>query len=139
VDDILSIEHLPSFQRTVADSERRAIANCENKFTQEENGALSQRVVVIPSRRFGITYRSHLQWPRIFDSSSLKMEPIGCPETSVMNYHYTLRNSPEVRGSHLLRGGSFKFRILHKAVLKPMATKGASCLQEQRRLYINIQ
>ena len=23
------------------------------------------------------------------------MEPVGCPETSVRNYHYTLRNIPE--------------------------------------------
>jgi len=30
----------------------------------------------------------------------------GCPETSVMNYHYSLRNNPEERSSHLLRGGS---------------------------------
>jgi len=29
----------------------------------------------------------------------LKMESIGCPETSVRNYHYTLRNDPEERSS----------------------------------------
>jgi len=23
------------------------------------------------------------------------MEPIGCPETSAVNYHYSLRNKPE--------------------------------------------
>ena len=28
------------------------------------------------------------------------MEPIGCPETSVRNYHYLLRNNPEERSSH---------------------------------------
>ena len=39
-----------------------------------------------------------------------KMGPIGCPETSVRNYHYTLRNSPGERRSHLLLGGSFKSR-----------------------------
>jgi hypothetical protein len=48
-------------------------------------------------RRFGTTYRSHLQgwtaWP-------LKMGPIGFPETSVTNYQYTLRNIPEERRSH---------------------------------------
>jgi hypothetical protein len=40
-------------------------------------------------RRFGITYRSHLQ-----DSCNwvLKMKQVGCAETSVMNYHWTLRN-----------------------------------------------
>jgi len=25
---------------------------------------------------------------------------IGCPETSVRNYHYSLRNNPEERSSH---------------------------------------
>ena len=34
----------------------------------------------------------------------LKMGPIGCPETSVRNCHYTLRNSPEER-SYLLQKG----------------------------------
>jgi hypothetical protein len=29
------------------------------------------------------------------------MGPIGCPETSVRNCHYTLRNNPEERGSQL--------------------------------------
>jgi hypothetical protein len=28
-------------------------------------------------------------------SLPLKMGPIGCPETSVRDYHYTLRNIPE--------------------------------------------
>ena len=30
----------------------------------------------------------------------LKMGPLGCPETSVMNYHSALRNIPEERRSH---------------------------------------
>ena len=37
------------------------------------------------------------------------MGPIGCPETSVGNYHCTLRNNPEERRSHLQRGGSRKY------------------------------
>jgi len=49
---------------------------------------ITQRVVVIPYRRFGTTYLSHFQ-------GTLKMEPIGCPETSVRNFHYSLRNNPE--------------------------------------------
>jgi len=36
------------------------------------------------------------------------MGTIGCPKTSVRNHHYLLRNSPEERSSHLLRGGSLK-------------------------------
>jgi len=34
------------------------------------------------------------------------------PETSVRNYHYSLRNDPEERTSHLLCGGSLKSRAL---------------------------
>jgi len=33
------------------------------------------------------------------DSWPLKMGPIVCPETSVRNYHYLLRNNPEERSS----------------------------------------
>ena len=36
------------------------------------------------------------------------MGQIGCPEMSVRNYHYSLRNNPEDRSSQLLRGGSLK-------------------------------
>jgi hypothetical protein len=39
------------------------------------------------------------------------MGPIGCAETSVTNYHYSLRNDPEECSSHLLRGGSLKSSI----------------------------
>jgi hypothetical protein len=36
------------------------------------------------------------------------MGPVGCPETSVQNYHSTLCNIPEERTAHLHRGGSLK-------------------------------
>jgi len=48
---------------------------------------------------------SWIPWP-------LKMGPVGCPETSVMNYHYALRNIPEERRSHLLSDRSMKWRML---------------------------
>jgi len=35
---------------------------------------------------------------------------LGCPETSVRNYYYLLRNRSEERSSHLLRGGSLNSR-----------------------------
>jgi len=38
----------------------------------------------------------------------LKMGLIGCPETSVRNYHYSLCNNPEERSSHILCDGSLK-------------------------------
>jgi len=45
-----------------------------------------QRVVLIPYRRFGTTYRSHIR-----------------SETSVRNYHYSLRNTPEEgRSRHMI-------------------------------------
>jgi len=40
------------------------------------------------------------------------MGPKDCPETSVRNYDYSLRNNPEERSSHLLRGGNLK--ITHR-------------------------
>jgi len=45
---------------------------------------ITLRIVVIPYRHFGTTYRCHLQGSRIkeLDSSPMKMTPIGCPETS---------------------------------------------------------
>jgi hypothetical protein len=36
--------------------------------------------------------------------------PIGCPEPSARNYHYSLLNNAEERNSHLLRGRSLKSR-----------------------------
>jgi hypothetical protein len=37
---------------------------------------------------------------------------IGCPETSVLNYHYSLRNNSEERRAHLRCGGSLKSRLV---------------------------
>jgi len=44
--------------------------------------------------------------------STLQMGPIGYAETSVRNYYCSLRNSPEERSSHLLRGASLKSLII---------------------------
>jgi hypothetical protein len=46
------------------------------------------------------------------------MGSTGCAETSVRNYHYSLCNKPEERGSQLLRGGSLKSRITFGCLLK---------------------
>jgi len=43
-------------------------------------------------------------------SSPLKMGPIGRPETSLRNYHCSLRNDPEERSSQLLRDRGRKSR-----------------------------
>ena len=63
--------------------------------------AITQRVTVIPSRRFGTTCGSHR------DSWPLNMIPIVRPETS-RNYHYALHNSPEERSS---QGYCFLLRL----------------------------
>jgi hypothetical protein len=44
------------------------------------------------------------------DCLTLKEGTDRLPETSVRNYHYTLRNKPEERRSHLYRGGSLQSR-----------------------------
>jgi len=59
---------------------------------------ITQRVVLIFYRRFGTTFRSHL--PLRF--LTLKLGPIGCPETSVRNYHDMQRNNPGQRSFHWL-------------------------------------
>jgi hypothetical protein len=55
------------------------------------------------SGNFLPTFRDNLSVPSLgfmlLDSWTPKMGPIGCPETSVRNYHYALRNNPAGRSS----------------------------------------
>jgi len=44
------------------------------------------------------------------ESRIQNMGPIDCLETSIRNYHYSLRNDPEGRSSQLLRDRSLKSR-----------------------------
>ena len=60
--------------------------------------AMMQRIVVV--------FNSGQPIDPIF--KVLQIGPIDCPETSVRNYHYSLRNNPEDRSSQLLRGSSLK-------------------------------
>lgn len=46
----------------------------------------------------------------------LKMEPVICPETSIIKGLYTLRNIREDRRSNLHRGGSLKLRKSNSCV-----------------------
>jgi hypothetical protein len=46
-------------------------------------------------RRFGKSYQSHPQGSESKKHLTLRMVPIPCPETSVINYHYSLRNNPK--------------------------------------------
>jgi len=52
------------------------------------------------------------------------MGPIGCPETLVKNYHYTLRHIIEERGYDLLRSGSLKS---HKLIVFITDMKSVYC------------
>jgi len=73
------------------------------------------RSVLIPYRRFGTNYRSHLQEPtsprRRRNSWPSKMGPTGCFETSVRNYHTTVRNISEERKSRIR-----KFSVMHNGM-----------------------
>jgi hypothetical protein len=74
------------------------------------------------------------------------MGPIGCPETSIRNYHYSLRDNPEERISHLLRGGSLNHGSLHVSYFSQSITRTiksremrwsgqVSCVGKNRRTY----
>jgi len=43
------------------------------------------------------------------------MGQTGYPETSIMIYHYSLRNNPQERSYHLVRGGSLNVTSVRKA------------------------
>jgi len=96
--------------RSVCNTAARSFQRCRSLKT-EIFWPVTQQEVELPYRRFRTIYQSHLHGSRILDSVlgflTLKMGPIGCPETSVRNYHYSLCNNPEERSSHLLHGGSF--------------------------------
>jgi hypothetical protein len=66
---------------------------------------VTQRQVVILYRRFGTTYRSHLQRSRMKQCFSGLLDSwrwlIRCPETSVKDCHLTQCNTPDERRSYL--------------------------------------
>jgi len=70
------------------------------------------------NRRFGTTYRSHLQGPKNA-WRLLKMGPIVSPETSARNCHYLLRNNPEERIS---RVNKFSTPVSFLTQLNPVQT-----------------
>jgi hypothetical protein len=75
--------------------------------------AITPTVLVITYRRFGTTYRSHLQGSRV--QEALKMGELSCSEKSVRNYHYLLHNIPE-DGSTRLTSTLFA-RSVHNCML----------------------
>jgi hypothetical protein len=98
------------------DTGRMTMAKRESLHRTALFWVVTQRIVVVSYRHFG-TLRSHFQGHLAHVSgqplspiskSHLKMEPAGCPETSVRNYLYLLRNNPEDCSSNLLGGGSLE-------------------------------
>ena len=85
-------------------------------------GICARRMLVVRYRRFGTSYRGHLEDKEVQELSSsssctwttlpLNMGPMGCFETSVTNYQPTLRTIREKRRPQLHRGGNPKFRIV---------------------------
>jgi len=71
------------------------------------NAELNLIVIVtgLLAERSGVRFRA---WP-------LTMKPIGCLETSVRSYHYSLRKIPKERRSHLHWGGSLDSRTQTRA------------------------
>ena len=63
---------------------------------------------------------------------------IGCSETSVTNSHYSLRNKPEERSSHLLRGGTLKSRIRSPTQDKNLGIHGPEVQIFKQTRNINI-
>jgi hypothetical protein len=77
-----------------------------SKITRSKSSLLwdvTQSKLVGSYRRFGATYRSHIQGSSLIleDWTNMLLRNIG-------NYQSTLRNIPEERRSHLHRGGNLK-------------------------------
>jgi len=87
-------------------SNRLAIKHPTNLFSQ--NGTPPGNVFVHVASSVGNL--KFLEDNLLIPSSGVK-NPKRSPETSVKNYHYSLRNNPDESSSHLLRGGSLKSRL----------------------------
>jgi hypothetical protein len=60
------------------------------------------------------------------------MEPIGCPETSVRDYHSKPRNIPEERGTHQHGGRNLNSEIHKVKILWYRARAGPARYYEAR-------
>jgi hypothetical protein len=67
------------------------------------------------------------------------MEPIGCPETWVSNFHFSLRNNPEECSSHILHGESLKSRrVFVRDTTVPLTHKLPRIQAERIMKYENL-
>ena len=60
------------------------------------------KFTVMPRFTLCVVTCMHIFNNDFLDSLTLRMVPIGCPETSVRIDHYSLLNNPEERSSHLI-------------------------------------
>jgi len=60
---------------------------------------MSGRQSYLKALQCGFIYQTYETVRIYFFWVTLRMGPVGCPATSVRNYHYSLRNSPEERSS----------------------------------------
>jgi hypothetical protein len=71
----------------------------------------ASRVNSSPAFRYNLSApSSKVKNPKIHLFGLLKVGPMGCPETSARNYHYSLCDNQEERSSYLLGDGSVKSR-----------------------------
>ena len=66
-----------------------------------------------------------------FNSWALRKEPIGCPETSVRNYHNSLRNNPEERSSLYL----YVYPYLYLHIIKENKYRSLHCRNRENVLW----
>jgi hypothetical protein len=103
------IMYMSTMRVTTAGSSQSVLPKCYESNKQRNKGNCALLVYYAASSgNFLPTFRDNLSVP---SSLPLKMGSISCHETSVRNYHYSLRNDPKERSSHLLRGGSLKSQI----------------------------
>ena len=122
---------------------------------------ITQQVVVISYRRFGTTYRFHIQGSRVqvsqqptnhslalcffvrlvgwldrlsFWTLELEMGQVCSPETSVINYRSSLRNNPE-HSYHLLRSGILRHALAQLLLYCPGLASKVHCAYTHRRVY----
>jgi len=68
-------------------------------FRREGHGNCALGNYAAGSGNFLLTFRDNLSGLIFWTLDPLRWDPICFPETSVRNYHYPLRNSPEERSS----------------------------------------
>jgi hypothetical protein len=96
-----------TFRHNAVVSKRRVPIIQWRNVIPHKNGDLKYRII-LTVRKCCKTFAKWTSWP-------LRMGPLGCPKTSVKDYHSTLRNISEERRSQQHHGGSLKSRKMYHA------------------------